>query len=57
MNGNNIYNWFFLLDYISSYTDNISNLNNLCGNGSCRSTGKCKSKSCKLESNLYPKIK
>ena len=35
---------FFLIDDISSHTNSIANLSKLCGNGSCKSIYKCKSK-------------
>ena len=43
-NDNNISNCFFILDYICSHANSITNLNKLCVNESC------KSKICKLVS-------
>ena len=52
-----IRNCFVFLDDIFWYTNSISNLNKLCGNGSCESIYKFKLKISKLKSNLISRDK
>lgn len=49
---NDIQSCLVLLDNISSYNNSIANLNKPCGNGSCKSFHKCKSKIFKLKPNF-----